>query len=651
MTSDPRLDVAMKYYHANLDDEAWAIVREIVQEPDPATEALHFAATLRFEARALDEAVAFCERILARAADDVHALLLKGRAKLDQGDAAAAVMLLQRAAEVEPTRAAAHFNLGLALERTGRLADAVPSYRRAVELQDVYPVAWNNLGSLLDQLGQPVEAIAALEKAIAQLPQFSAAHNNLGVALAGQGRFSAAARAQAEALRYDPANLAAAVNAGIADVERGQVADGLARFDDVLARQPDHPAAHDNRLFALHYIESDPARLMRAHQDWGRRQRVGHAPAVADPDPRRRLRVGYVSPDFRRHSVSFFVEGLLRAHDRAHVEVFCYAHTAQPDDVTLRLRAAADHWRDIVGLGTETAVDLIRRDRIDILVDLAGHTQGHRLDLFAARAAPIQVTGLGYPDTTGLGCIDAKLCDAVTDPPGSEAFSTEALARIPMGLHCYTPPGDAPAASVLPARDTGAITFGSFNKLAKISDPTIALWSDLLAQVPGARLVLKTKPLAEAATRDVVIAKFSARGVPADRLELLGWAPEDRAHLGLYGRVDIALDTTPYNGTTTTCEALWMGVPVLTLATAAHAGRVGASLLTAVGLGDWIAASPTEFVAKGKDWAGDLTGLAVLRARLRRQVAGSSLCDAVAYARRIEGIYRELWRKRCAAGE
>ncbi|MDX2145633.1 MAG: tetratricopeptide repeat protein [Rhodospirillaceae bacterium] len=649
MATDPRLDVAMKYYHANLDQEAWTALQDILRDPAPALPALRFAATLRFEARALDEAIGFCDQCLAREPHDAHTLLLKGRALLDLGRTDAAVAALCEAVAAEPTRPASHFNLGLALERQGKLSEAEAAYRRAVTLQDVYPVAWNNLGNVLDQLGRPGEALAALETAIAQLPQFSMAHNNLGIVLAGQGRFSAAAKAHGDALRFDPDNIAAAVNLGVADIERGLVDQGLKRLDDVLAKEPGHTAAHDNRLFSIHYLEDNPAKLFLAHQAWGLGQSSPPRPRVIEPDPNRRLRVGYVSPDFRRHSVSFFIEPLLAAHDRRAVEVICYSNVAHGDEVTAKLRALADQWRDIAGLGAASVVEMIQRDRIDILVDLAGHTLGNRLDVFAARAAPIQVTGIGYPDTTGLPSMDARLCDDVTDPMDqADRFATERLERIAQGLHCYAPPGDAPDVGPLPAMANNAVTFGSFNKLAKISPATIRLWAEVLKQIPGSRLLLKTKPLAERETQDLFIEKFTAAGVHPDRLDLIGWNPDDRGHLATYARVDIALDPTPYNGTTTTCEALWMGVPVLTPAGQAHAGRVGASLLSCVGLSDWIARDDDDFVRKAVHWASRRQALADLRQNLRTKVAQSRLCDAKSYARDVEGIYRRLWRQRYA---
>jgi predicted O-linked N-acetylglucosamine transferase (SPINDLY family) len=355
-----------------------------------------------------------------------------------------------------------------------------------------------------------------------------------------------------------------------------------------------------------------------------------------------------MSPDFRQHSVSFFLEPLLAAHDPAAVQVFCYADVAQPDAVTQRLMSYVHHWRDVAGCRDDDLCRVLAADRIDILVDLAGHTKGNRLAVFAQRSAPVQVTAIGYPATTGLAAMDYRLCDAVTDPPPeADAWSVETLVRLDAGLHCYRPPANAPAVGPLPAQAAGYITFGAFNKLAKISRDTVALWAEVLKAVPTSRLLVKTKPLAEAETRARLERAFADAGIAPARLELRGWEAQDRAHLDLYNHVDIALDTTPYNGTTTTCEALWMGVPVLTLAGRGHAARVGASLLSQVGLTDWIADNADAFVARARTATADTSALASLRKDLRATVAASPLCDGAVYARAVEGAYRAMWRKAC----
>ncbi len=611
---DTRIALALKYYDAKLPEEAWALVREMLVELEPALDVLGLGAALRLDARAFDEAVAFADLILAR----------------------------------EPANTAASLIKTQALLLSGRTAEGEAAYGAALSLKDQHPGGWNNLGNVLDDIGRPDEARAAFARAIAEAPAFSMAHNNLGSTLAGQGQFAAAAAAaHRQALACDGQNLAALNNLGVALLEQGLAGEAVTAFEGVLAADPGNRDAADNRLYAEIYTEDDPRVVHAAHAAWGKSHPVAPIRKPIDPKSERRLRIGYISPDFRRHSVSFFLEPLLEAHNPATVEVFCYADVAQPDAVTAKLKRHAHQWHDVQGRSDDDVFKLIVADQIDILVDLAGHTKGNRLAVFARRAAPVQVTALGYPATTGLPAIDYRLCDEITDPtPQANAYAVEALVRLP-NLHCYAPPADAPPVGALPALAAGHVTFGAFNKLAKISPQTAALWADMLKRNPNARLIVKTKPLAEVETRTRLEQTFASHGINADRLDLRGWSAEDRAHLDLYNSIDIALDTTPYNGTTTTCEALWMGVPVLTMSGHGHAGRVGASLLSQVGLADWIAEDHAGFVALAKRFAADRPALAALREGLRSAVKASPLCDGKAYAHAVEAAYRAMWRKAC----
>jgi len=530
------------------------------------------------------------------------------------------------------------FQIAALLHRQGHLERAEATLRSILTFAPADAPTLNNLGLVLDDLGRPREACDAFERAINADPSFSMAYNNWGTALAGQGLYVAATTAYEAALRSDPVNGAARGNLGVALLERGDLDAAAAAFDAVLAEDPENRAAADNRLYLDIYREADPARIYARHQAWGAKLAPpGQVPSTLN----RRLRIGYVSADFRRHSVSFFVEGLLTQHDPAVVDVFCYADVARPDAMTARLQALGGHWRMTADWADDRLVQEIRNDGIDILVDLAGHTTGNRLGVFARRAAPIQVTALGYPATTGVPAMDARFCDGITDPPGADGFATERLVRLSV-LHCFTPPHDAPVPEPLPALRNGYVTFGSFNKLAKISDATVRLWADILRAVPGSHLLLKTKPLAEAVTRARVVARFAACGILSERLDLRGWEAEDTDHLRAYHAVDIALDTFPYNGTTTTCEALWMGVPVLTFAGQGHAARVGASLMTSAGLHDWVGRDAADLRDRALQACADLPRLAGLRAALRARVGQSRLCNSRVYARDVERAYREM---------
>jgi predicted O-linked N-acetylglucosamine transferase (SPINDLY family) len=327
--------------------------------------------------------------------------------------------------------------------------------------------------------------------------------------------------------------------------------------------------------------------------------------------------------------------------------LYCYSDVRRPDAVTARIRKSAVVWRELRGLSDPQAADLIRRDQVDILVDLAGHTARNRLLVFARKPAPVQVTYLGYPDTTGLNTIDYRLTDAWADPPGqTERFHTEELVRLPRGAWCYRPPEDAPAVEDLPAWSAGSITFGCFNNFAKVTPRMIGAWADILRDVPGARIILKSPVLMESSTRRLALERFRAHGIEGARVGLFG-PVEPEQHLAFYNWIDIALDTFPYHGTTTTCEALWMGVPVVVLAGATHASRVGVSLLASVGLADWAADSLEAYVERAVRAARELDRLRLLRAGLRERMAQSPLTDAKVLTRDLEAAYRRMWRRWC----
>lgn len=635
--------LAEKYYAAGLHDQAWDCLRPLVDDPDVSPQVLHVVASLCYEAGDLHHAESLSAKALVRAPGDADSLVLHGRVLLDLGRIAGAIERLRAAVEANPDHAPTHFNLGLALERAGALDDAVVAYRAAIARQECYPEAWNNLGLVLERSGGVDEAVAAFETALRLKPEFHFAASNLAALLIDQGHLGAAIRVANAAIAQDSTNIETHINLGVALLEQGRHADAHAAFAAALARAPDNKDAGDNAVYLHHYMSNDPAAVAAAHAAWGMRYASSFPPRKPYSSRRSaRLRVGYVSPDFRRHSVSFFLEPLLTHHDRAAVEIFCYATGGSADAVTARLRRCADHWRDIAALSDDAAAQLIAEDHIDILVDLAGHTKGNRLGVFARRAAPVQVTALGYPGTTGLREIDFRLCDAVTDPIGTEAFATERLVRLPHGLHCYQSPADAPAMTDLPAFKRGFITFGSFNKLGKVSDNAIALWALVLSAIPDACLFLKSRVLADEETRTFTAARFAAHGIAPERLEMTGWVPDDAGHLAAYHKIDIALDTFPYSGTTTTCEALWMGVPVLTMAGATHASRVSASLLHGVGLDAWFTEEPQAFLEQAQRAARDLAGLSKLRMTLRARMRASPLCDGAAYAAAVEAAYRSM---------
>jgi predicted O-linked N-acetylglucosamine transferase (SPINDLY family) len=571
----------------------------------------------------------------------------------EQGKREQALAAYAQAIRLRPDYAVAHSNLGDALNADGRFDEAITACRNAISLMPDLAEAHYNLGNALRQQGKHDEAIAAYAQAIRIRPDYAHAHSNMGIALNEQGKLEQALAAYHQAIRIRPDHAEAYCNSGIALKEHGKYDAAIAAYRQALRIKPELAEAFSNLLSCLNYDDQSTAdQIFAAHRQWDERYGVltARPRAYANPrEPGRRLKVGYVSADFRWHSVAYFVEPLLRAHNHETVEVFCYAEVAQPDSVTHRLRRYADHWLVTVGLSDDALTQRISKDGIDILVDLAGHSGKNRLRVFARKPAPVQVTWLGYPNTTGLSSIDYRLVDAITDPAGADALASETLVRLEGGFLCYAPLSEAPAPSPPPMVAADAVTFGSFNNPAKLSAATLDAWATLLTRLPKARLILKGRPFADAGTRAWFLARLGERGVATERVELLAFLRGAAAHLRVYKRVDIALDPFPYNGTTTTCEALWMGVPVVTRRGDRHAGRVGASLLAQIGLTELIAGSAEEYVEIALALANDPARLTKLRASLRPRMAPSPLCDAPAFARKIEGTYRKMWQHWCVA--
>ncbi|MHB1239681.1 MAG: tetratricopeptide repeat protein [Gammaproteobacteria bacterium] len=551
-----------------------------------------------------------------------------------------------------PSYAPAQLNLALVHMRQGQLRLGELLLRRAIRENPVWPEAYSNLGSVLWQLGVFDEAERSYRRAIELRPEYTVAYNNLAAFVSSRGRLTEAAQLYGRALSIRDDLLDAHYNLGVVLLQMGRAPEAVTAFRNVLSRNPAFSMAHSSLLYALNNAPDCMADMLAAeHQAWAAR----HEPkSVALPnyqnlqDPGRRLRVGYISADFRMHSVAFFLIPFFAEHDPTLFDVICYANVVQPDVMSGQLRRLASGWREIYGRPDDEVVDLIRSDGVDILVDLSGHTAGNRLGVFARRAAPVQVTYLGYPNTTGLESMDYRLTDAWADPEGcTEGYHTETLVRIPGGFLCYQPPACAPEVAPIPEVGVGHVTFGSFNAVPKIGQCVVAAWATLLNAIPSATLLLKNRSFSSAVARARYRALFGQHGIDPERVELISAAPTLEGHLGIYGRVDVGLDTFPYNGTTTTCEALWMGVPVVTVEGEVHAGRVGCSILSQVGLEELIARDVEGYVAIAVGLARDRERRLMLREGLRGRMRNSSLMDGEGFARRLEGCYRWMWRKWC----
>jgi predicted O-linked N-acetylglucosamine transferase (SPINDLY family) len=580
--------------------------------------------------------------------DEPMRLLREGYDCEDRGELAEAERHYRRVLEIDATQADALYYLARLASRDRRDEEAIALLQQAVEHRPGEALFLFALAEALFSARQMAEAVDVYAACVALLPECTAMRNNYAAALIELNRREEA-RAELERLLVRlPDEPMLHFNLGGIYREYGRSDDAIAAYRRALRGMPGHAPTWNNLLLELNYSASQNAAGIAAeHRRFG--EEFGRAYAAPAPDPAwpRPLRVGYVSPDFRDHVVMRFLEPILANHDRAQFEVFCYHTHARKDSITQRLRGLVAHWADCEELEPAALAERIRADRIDILVDLAGHTAGNSLLAFALKPAPVQASYLGYPNTTGLGAVDFRITDAWADPPGeSDRLSVERLERLPRTYFCYQPEPDSPPVGALPASESGVVTFGCFNNFAKLSGPFYEAAAAVLAAVPRSRLLLKGRPLSIAAVADGVRARFAQHGIEPQRLELRGWEPVIKSHLAIYGSVDIALDSFPYNGATTTCEALWMGVPVVTLSGDRHAARAAASLLHAVGQGDWVAHDVAAYVTICQRLASDLDGLAALRGALRGRMQGSPLMDGAALAQAMERSYREMWEKR-----
>lgn len=507
-------------------------------------------------------------------------------------------------------------------------------------------------GLLAFELGDHERGIDLLQKALAAGIQNPAVHSNLAICLAARGHVSKAYENAAAALRMAP--MSAHANAAAADVflAMGAVGEAVTHLRAALRVEPS-PPVHSNLLYALNFIPGyKQAELVAEHKKFGE---AYEDPAIRgvrhgnDPDPERKLRIGYLSGDMYSHSVAHFLEPLLRAHDRNAVFVHAFPSVKRPDAVTERLRALSDAWTPLFGRSDEEAAKAIREAGIDVLVELGGHTGDSRLLVLAEKPAPVQVSFLGYPNTTGLVSAQYRLGDALVDPESEPASHfTETIVRLPGGFLCYEPPPDAPDVAPLPAQTRGGVTFGSFNTLAKMSPKVVELWARIVRKTEGSRLFLKAGPLADAGVRERVTKQFVDQGLDASRLVLEGRTPGQLGHLARYAEIDIALDPFPYNGTTTTCEALFMGVPVVALSGDRHAARVSASILRRIGLDSLAAETPKQYQQIATALAQSRPRLVEMRAGLRARLLGSTVCDGARYAREVEAAYRSMWQAWCS---
>jgi protein O-GlcNAc transferase len=683
-------------HHEGRNDEALELINEAIRLEDRNAD-FFINLGLVFEAsNRLQDAIEAYQRALAIRPDDPLILYNLGTAfsRLGRGDRA--IDSFNRALLLRRDLPEAWFNLGNAYAAAGELESAVTAYREALALRPGLAEAQQNLGNALTRLGRLEEALACYERAIQIRPDFAAARQclagayfNRANALRRTGRRDEAVEWYEKALALGPSDLLHKVycNLGntLSELERPDEA--LTCFEQVLALQPESAEVYGNLATALRNLGrvdealieyerkilllpdfapayssmlftmlcksgNDPQETFAAHRRFGFHfesdLRQGWRPHVNVRDPDRKLKVGYVSSDFRLHSVARFLEPVLAHHDRHRVELYGYYNHETQDQVTVRIRERMNHWLPCKDLSDDELAERIRGEGIDILVDLAGHTGDNRLLVFARKPAPVQVTYLGYPTTTGLSAMDWRLTTWEVDPEGSERWYTERLYRLPRTLWCYRSPqeGECGEMAPTPALSKGHVTFGSMNHLAKISQETVEVWGAILRELPDARLVMTSIP--EGMAQERLKERFAAQGIPPERLRLHGRLPAERFR-ALSRGIDIVLDPFPYNGTTTTCEALWMGLPVITLIGKTSVARSGYALLKTVGLEGLCAKDGAEYVRIAAGLARNPSRLDALRQGMRSRLEASPLRDEEGFARDIEEAYREMWREWCHA--
>jgi len=654
MTADiPQLiQQGLQCHQAGQLQDAKAAFRQVLELEPTNADANYLLGGLAYHAGNFEDAVELVSNAIAAAPDqavchNILGLALQGLGRLD--DAAGSY---RRAIDLSPDTVEAHTNLANVMQDLGRLEDAVSGYAKALTLNPDFAEAHNNLGNALKELGRYDDARASLEKAVSLNPDFAEAHSNLGATLKEVGLLDDAVDSYRRALCLHPDLPEAQNNLGNVLQSLGRHDEAADCYNKALALNPDFPEAHSSLLFCHQYRQGSTVEtLFIAHTEWGARHakplRAAWTPHTNDPDPDRKLNIGFVSSDLGIHPVGYFSIGLFENKPADEIALICYS-AREPDAMTDRLRAASDGWHDTRGLSDQELADKICGDGIDILFDLSGHSRGTRLLMFARKPAPIQITWAGYVGTTGLSAMDYLLADRHYIPDGAEAFYTEKIITMPDAYVSYRAPDFAPAVGPSPQQQNGYVTFGVFNNPTKIHAGTLDTWMEVLSAVPNSRLLIKYKGVDSKANSRRFHEAFAAAGLDSSRLILEGTATP-KAMMARYNDVDIALDTFPYNGGLTTCEALWMGVPVITLVGEIFAARHALSHLNGAGLPELAAVDQAGYRDLAVALATDAPRLTGLRSGLRDRMLASPLCDEPLFAKNFAAAMRGVWQTWCAS--
>lgn len=649
---DDRFSLALAAHQRGDLNNAAELYNEIIRTESDHHQAIFYLGILHCQRQQQETGIELIKSAISLFPGSAHYHLGLAKVFIDCGDWRQAVSCCDRALSQENNLAEAYFAKGVALNLLGLRQEAQKAYRDAIRNNPLHPGALNNLGLLCQENGGLAEADDLFRRAIEAGRNFAEAHNNLGNLLKKTGNNSEALEQFRIALAIRPDYAEAWSNMAGAYSAQGRQDEAYRCDQQAITLNPGHFQAHSNLLLSLHYQpDFTPEQIFAKHKEWATTHTAdlpAPAPHTNDRSRDRKLRLGYLSPDFRSHSVAFFIREILANHDHSRFEVFCYADVAREDEMTAGLKKFASTWQDVHGLPDERIAALVREDGIDILIDLAGHTAPRLMKVLARKPSPVQITYLGYPNTTGLSSVDYRLTDCIADPLSvTDHLHTETLIRLPKGFLCYTAPENSPPLSEPPVTRKGFITFGSFNAVAKINAAVVSTWAAIMKRVPASRLLLKSVSLHDQASRALISEAFARQGIEPGRLDLLATLPSRFDHLALYNEIDIALDTFPYNGTTTTCEALWMGVPTVVLKGRSHVGLVGASILSQVGLHDFIASTPEEYISLACKACARLDRLRELRAGMKNLLRSSPLMDGPGFTDKLESVYRQVWKARC----
>ena len=637
---EPAILDAVRLHQAGRLDEAEVAYRKLLAAGHEHPELHHyFGVLLHHRGRSL-EALAPLQRAIALNPSQPRFYTNAVAPMLALGRFDEAINACQKALALNPNNADTHYQLGVAHRMKGEFSIAIECYRKAVSLDPKHAPAWNALGLRLKDQGEPQEAMRCYEQALQINPRFADAHNNMGLLLKGAGYLDQAVSSFQAALSIQPGNAEVHANLGSLLKDMGDIDGALAETRLALQLKA-NPQFASNLLYTMLFDERiDPTTLCESHREWAR-QFAPEADRVElrDSAPNRRLRVGYLSPDFRDHPIGRFMLPLLSHHDKSAFEVSCYSDVVRPDAMTERLSRNVHRWHDTRALNDDSLRHLIRDDRIDILIDLTMHMESNRMGVFARRATPVQATYLAYAGTTGVPAMDYRLTDPILDPPGEhDSFYTERSVYL-KSYWCYSAPCSAPDCSALPAPTSGSVTFGSLNNFCKITPSTRQAWIEILRRTPNARLLIHAR---YGSHRQQLLDRFAAAGINPDRIEFAG-IHSAAEYFQVYRRIDIALDPFPYPGGTTTCDALWMGVPVITLPGRSGISRGGLSILSQLGLTDWAAREVSDYVKIAIELASDLPLLRDHRRTLRARMLASPLMDARGFAADFESALRRMW--------